>query len=127
MQKKLSVNEIEEDNFTPEQKRVWLNKIGQNVFEKQKLFLPEFLLSMKKARVCLQQADNWIKANVCVEDVVQLKTQLTKDRDNNIEQWNDEEKEKVLDDFDENISLLESRMKCIRSAKNITDLSSCMI
>lgn len=126
MQKQLSVNEIIEDNFTPEQKRVWLDKISQNVFEKEKLFLPQFLLSMKKARVCLVQADNWIQANVCVEDVVQLKAQLTKDRENNIEQWKGEEKEKVLSDFDEKISLLESRMKCIRGSKNITDLSSCM-
>jgi len=126
MQKQLSVDEIKEDNFTPEQKRVWLDKIGQNVFEKEKLFLPQFLLSMKKARVCLAQADNWIQANVCVEDVVQLKAQLTKDRANNIEQWKGEEKDKVLNDFDENISLLESRMKCIRGSKNITDLSSCM-
>jgi len=126
MQKELSVVKIEEDNFPPEQKRVWLDKIGQNVFEKEKLFLPEFLLSMKKARVCLAQADDWIQANVCVEDVVQLKAQLTKDRENNIEQWKGEEKDKVLNDFAENISLLESRMKCIRGSKNITDLSSCM-
>ena len=126
MQKQLSVEKIEEDNFTPEQKRMWLDKIGQNVFEKEKLFLPEFLLSMKKARVCLAQADDWIQANVCVEDVVQLKAKLTKDRENNIEQWKGEEKDKVLNDFDENISLLESRMKCIRGSQNITDLSSCM-
>ncbi len=126
MQKQFSVSEIEEDNFTPEQKRVWLDKIGQNIFEKQKLFLPQFLLSMKKARVCLAQADNWIEANSCVENVIQLKAQLTKDRENNIEQWKGKEKDKVLDDFDENISLLESRMQCIRGAQNITDLSSCM-
>ena len=126
MQKQLSVNKIEEDNFTPEQKRVWLDKIGQNVFEKQKLFLPQFLLSMKKARVCLAQANNWIEANPCVENVVQLKAQLTKDRENNIEQWKGEERDKILDDFDENISLLESRMKCIRGSQNITDLSGCM-
>ena len=117
---------IEEDNFTPEQKTMWLDKIGQNVFEKEKLFLPQFLLSMKKARVCLAQADDWIQANICVENVVQLKAQLTKDRENNIELWKGEEKEKILNAFDENISLLESRMKCIRSAQNITDLSSCM-
>ncbi len=126
MQKELSVSKIEEDNFPSEQKRVWLDKIGQNIFKKEKLFLPQFLLSMKKARVCLAQAENWIEANVCVEDVVQLKAQLTKDRDNNIEQWKGEEKEKVLNDFDEHISLLESRMKCIRGSQNMTDLSSCM-
>ncbi len=126
MHKQVSIEEIEEDNFTPAQKRVWLDKIGQNVFNKEKLFLPKFLLSMKKARVCLAQADNWIKANACVENVVQLKTQLTKDRANNIEQWKGEEKDNVLNSFDENISLLESRMKCIRASKNITDLSNCM-
>jgi len=126
MQKQFSVAEIEEDNFTSEQKRAWLDKISQNIFEKQKLFLPQFLLSMKNTRICLQQADNWIEANACVEDAVQLKAQLTKDRENNIELWKGEEKEKILNDFDENISLLESRMKCIRSTQNITDLSSCM-
>lgn len=126
MQKQLSAEKIEEDNFTLEEKRVWLDKIGQNVFEKQKSFLPQLLLSMKKARVCLAQADDWIQANSCVEDVVELKSHLTKDRQNNIEQWKGKEKDKVLNDFDENISLLESRMTCIRSSKNITDLSSCM-
>ncbi len=126
LQKQHSVETIEEDNFTPEQKRVWLDKIGQNIFEKEKVFLPQFLLSMKKARVCLAQACNWIEANVCVEDVVQLKAKLTEDKANNIEQWKGEEKERVLNDFDENIALLESRMKCIRGSKNITDLSNCM-
>ncbi len=126
MQKQFSIAEIEEDNFTPGQKRVWLDKISQNIFEKEKIFLPQFLLSMKKARICLAQAENWIQANVCVEDIVQLKTQLTKERVNNIEQWKGEEKEKVLNEFDNNIFLLESRMKCIRGSKNITDLSRCM-
>ncbi len=126
MQKQHSVDKIEEDNFTTEQKRVWLDKIGQNIFEKEKLFLPQFLLSMKNARVCLQQANDWIEANICVEDLIQLKTQLTKDRTDNIEQWRGKEKEKVLNDFDENIFLLESRMKCIRGSKNIADLSNCM-
>ena len=126
MNKELINSKILEDNITPKQKRVWLDKIGQNIFEKQKEFLPQFLLSMKKARVCLQQADNWIQANICVEDVIQLKAELTKDKQNNIEQWKGEEKIKVLDQFDENIFLLESKMKCIRSSQNITDLSTCM-
>jgi hypothetical protein len=126
MNKKLINSKISEDNITPKQKRVWLDKIGQNIFEKQKEFLPQFLLSMKKARVCLQQADNWIQANVCVENIIQLKAELTKDKQNNIEQWKGEEKNKVLDQFDDNIFLLESKMKCIRASQNITDLSTCM-
>ena len=126
MNKKLINSKIAEDSLTPKQKRVWLDKVGQNIFEKQKEFLPQFLLSMKKARVCLQQADNWIQANVCVENVIQLKAELTEDKQNNIELWKGKEKIKVLDQFDENIFLLESKMKCIRASKNITDLSNCM-
>lgn len=126
MNKELINSKISEDNITPEQKRVWLDKIGQNIFEKQKEFLPQFLLSMKQTRVCLQQADNWIKANPCVENLIRLKAELTKDKNNNIEQWKGEEKDKILDQFDENIFLLESQMKCIRSSQNMTDLSTCM-
>ena len=126
MNKKITDSKISEDMLTPEQKRIWLDKIGQNIFEKQKEFLPQFLLSMKKARVCLQQADNWIQANICVEDVQQLKAELSKEKENNIELWKGEEKNKVLDQFDENIFLLESKMKCVRGSQNITDLSICM-
>ena len=126
MNKEMINSKISEDTLTPEQKRIWLDKIGQNIFEKQKEFLPEFLLSMKKARVCLHQADDWIQANICVEDVTQLKRELSKDKQNNIELWKGKEKTKVLDQLDENIFLLESKMKCVRGSQNITDLSTCM-
>lgn len=126
MHKALKINKTSEDDMADHQKQLWLDKIGQNIFEKQKKFLPELLLAMKEARVCLQQAENWIDANTCVENVVRLKATLTKDRQNNIEQWKGKEKEDVLDTFDDNIVLLESKMKCIRSSKNLTDLSVCM-
>ena len=126
MNKKMTDSKILEDNITPEQKRVWLDKIGQNIFKKQKALLPRFLLSMKKARVCLQQADNWVQANACVEDVIQLKAELTKDKQNSISHWKGKEKDRILDQFDENIFSLESQMKCIRSSQNMTDLSTCM-
>jgi hypothetical protein len=126
MSKEMANSKISEDTLTPEQKRIWLDKIGQNIFKKQKEFLPEFLLSMKKSRVCLQQADDWIQANICVKDVTQLKRELSKEKQNNIELWKGKEKEKILDQLDENIFLLESQMKCIRSSQNLTDLSRCM-
>jgi len=126
MNQKLENSKMQEDAITEKEKRIYLNKIGQNIFEKQKKFLPQFLLTMKKARVCLQQAENWIEANVCVEHVIQLKAELTKDTQNNIEQWKGEEKNKVLDQFDENIFILESKMKCIRASQNISDLSNCL-
>jgi hypothetical protein len=126
LHKKLQENHILEKDITSKEKRMWLDKLGKNIFHKQKKLLPQFLFGMKKTRVCLQQASNWIDANSCLEDIEQIKAQLVKNKHNNIESWKGEEKQKILDTFDTNISLLESKMKCIRSAKNITDLSSCM-
>jgi len=125
-QKELKENNLTEEDLPLKKRKVWLEKIGENIFQKQKKLLPEFLLSMKKTRVCLQQASNWIEANSCLEDVVGIKERLMKNRHSSIELWKGEEKQKVLDEFDTSISLLESKMQCIRSAKNITDLSSCM-
>jgi len=126
MRKMLMTNHITEDELTPKQKKILFNKIGQNIYEKQKVLLPEILLSMQKARECLAYAKNWIDANECLEDVARLKSQFTKDKDNSIESWKEGDQDKILDDFDEKIAILNSKMICIRSAKNITDLSACM-
>lgn len=124
--KQLNDNNITEADLTEKQKKVWMQKLAQNIFEKQKKLLPQMLLSMQKARECLQRAEEWIAANDCLKDVTFLKSQFTKDKESNIERWKGDEKRKVLNTFDENISLLKSRMHCIRSAQNINDLSSCM-
>jgi len=124
--KTLKENNMTESELPMQKRKIWLEKIGENIFEKQKVLLPEFLLSMKKTRVCLQQAPDWIVANSCLDKLVGLKNKMMKNRQSSIEVWKGKEKQKVLDDFDTNISLLESKMKCIRSAKNITDLSRCM-
>ena len=124
--KTLKENNITQSELPLQQRKIWLEKIGENIFEKQKVLLPEFLLSMKKARVCLQQAPDWIAANSCLDELVDLKNEMMKNKKSSIEVWKGKEKEKILDAFDTNILLLESKMKCIRSAKNITDLSRCM-
>ena len=126
MYKQLNDSNLTEADIPLKQKKIWLEKLGQNVFEKQKVLLPEMLLSMQKARECLARAKNWIEANVCLEDVARMKSQFTKDKDNNIESWKEGDQDHILDDFDENIALLKSKMPCIRSAKNISDLSACM-
>jgi len=126
MHRQVEDNKISEEDLTLQQKRIWLDKIGQNIFEKQKKLLPKMLLSMKKARECLERAENWITANECLVNVIHIKSQFTKNKDSNIESWKDDKKVKYLNTFDENIALLESKMKCIRAAKNITDLSTCM-
>jgi len=107
-------------------KQYYLNRLGEHIFERQKKLLPEMLESMKRARECLQGADNNLEANECIEEINTFKAKMVKEDKNKIDSWDMKEKNRVLDEFDENISVLESRMKCIRAAKNIFDLSSCM-
>jgi hypothetical protein len=107
-------------------KQYYLNRLGEHIFERQKALLPEMLESMKRARECLQGADDSIEANGCIEELNIFKAKMVKEDKNHIDTWNKKEKNRILDEFDENIAVLESRMKCIRAAKNISDLSSCM-
>ncbi len=124
--KQLNDNNLTQADISLEQKKGWMDKLGQNVFDKQKILLPEMLLTMQKARECLARAKDWIDANECLEEVANLKSQFTKDKESNIESWREEDQDHILNELDENIALLKSRMPCIRSAKNITDLSACM-
>ncbi|MEA1952806.1 MAG: hypothetical protein U9O24_00250 [Campylobacterota bacterium] len=117
---------ISEENLTKKQKNVWLEKIGYSTYTKQKALLPKMLLGMQKTRECLAQAQNWIDANECLESMVDLKRQFTKDKERNIASWKERDRGKVLDVLDDKIINLKSKMPCIRSSKNLTDLSSCM-
>ncbi|KYJ87195.1 hypothetical protein [Sulfurovum riftiae] len=107
-------------------KQFYLNRLGEHIFERQKALLAEMFGSMKRARECLQGADDSLEANDCIEEINAFKAKMVKEDENNIDTWDTASKNRILDEFDENIAVLESRMKCIRAAKNITDLSSCM-
>jgi len=107
-------------------KQYYLNRLGEHIFERQKVLLPEILESMKRARECLQGADNSLEANDCIGEINTFKAKMIKEEESNITLWNKAAKNRILDEFDKNIDVLESRMKCIRAAKNIADLSSCM-
>ena len=126
LQKQLKMNHQSMDDLNEKQKQAILDKIGQSLFEKSKAFLPKFLETMKEARVCLQQVDSTSEANKCIADVVMMKKRISENVDNRIESWDDAQRAKVLDDFDENIATLDSKMKCIRASKNLSDLSRCM-
>jgi len=126
LRKSLKDNKLLEDELTEQQKQLWLDKLGQNVYKRQMKFLPEMLLTMKSARVCLQQVDNVNEANDCIMDVINMKKKISQNENNGLVLWSEVEKNRVMDEFDTNISLLESKMKCIRAAKNISDLSVCM-
>jgi len=126
LNKYISENKLTQDDLNTHQKRIWQDKLGQNIFEVQKKFLPKFLETMKNARVCLQQVESANEANACILEVINMKKKVSESSDNTIASWDEKNKRAVLDTFDENIFILESKMKCIRGAENISDLSACM-
>ncbi len=122
----LKQHHLTEANLTQEERNLWLNRQGEHLFEESKKLLPAYLETMQKTRICLVQAQEWIAANECLEPFVDFKAKLTKERYPNIEQWRGEEREHLLEAFDAEIFRYQSKMKCLRSAKTITDLASCM-
>ena len=107
-------------------KQYYLNRIGEPIFEREKILLPQILESMKYARECLQKAGDRSEANECIEMLKRLKAVHFSEKEGAVDVWDRKEKNRILEYFDENITMLEAKMKCIRAAKNISDLSGCM-
>ena len=126
MHEMFKMNDHTEDDMSEKQKQYWRNKIGKNIFEAEKVLLPKMLEAMKKTRVCLQQAETADAANACLLSVLALKKEVSEDTRNHIDSWTPEVRTKVMDEFDENIVLLQSEMKCIRSTKSLSELSHCI-
>ncbi len=127
LHKTLAENKMSEENLSAPEKKKWLNKVGEHIFEAEKQFLPHILSTMKEARVCLSQAEDKNEANACILDVINMKKEVMSDKnDNYISAWDEPSQQRIMDEFDDNIEVLESKMKCIRASKNISDLSACM-
>lgn len=114
------------DDLTEVERREIFDRLGEKAFENQKRFLPEFLAVLKQSRLCLQQADDVAQANVCILDVVRMKKQVSENVTEKITSWDEKNRSRILEDVDDTITLLASKMKCIRASQNLHDLSNCM-
>jgi len=115
-----------EENMLSSTERKGLKEMmGEPVFRDQKYLLPKLLETMKKTRACLSQAQDTNEANHCLSDMIDIKSNFTGNEHNKIENWKSD-KNTVLEKFETHIALLQSKMKCIRSAKMFSDLSMCM-
>jgi len=115
----------DEEKLSEKERRVLINMIGEPLFQSQKHLLPKLLETLKRTRACLVQAEKTTVANACLYDLIQMKSYFTGNSHNTIENW-EHEREVILDTFDENIVVLQSKMKCIRGAKHFSDLAACM-
>ncbi|MDM5270731.1 hypothetical protein PGH07_00895 [Sulfurovum sp. zt1-1] len=103
-----------------------VNGIVQDLFEKEKKYLPLLLKTMRKTRACLHVAQSQSDANECYNEINELKSEFNDDSDDTLIMIIDENKQSVLDDFDKKIRALKTRVPCINRAMDMTDLSACM-
>ena len=119
--KSYSANEIAD-----KERKKFINHIGQDIYKRQKKLLPDLLLSMRKMRECLQTGEDPFAANQCMESYNRMKAQSGIEEDRHIILWDKKRKNILLDQIEDELTALQSRMPCVNRAKNITDLSHCM-
>jgi hypothetical protein len=105
-----------------------LPQISKELFNRQKELLPQLLREIQEARVCLENAEDRIEANLCLDRVVKIKSEINGLEDNGCEitMWKDGQKEEKLQSIEYKILKLKQQMPCIRRSRNIDDLSKCM-
>jgi len=113
-------------NLEDRERQKFINHIGKDIFKRQKELLPKLLDALKHTRACLQTGDDPFSVNQCLEHFSRLKEQLGTDGDDYIILWDEERKNELLDKIEDEVIYVQSRMSCVKRAKNITDLSTCM-
>lgn len=114
------------NTLTDEERKNFIDQVAQDIYKKQKKLLPKLLKSMKKARECLHTVEDPVTANQCLENFNQMKEELGREKNEYIILWDGERKSTLLDQLEDEIIYLQSRISCVNRSKNITDLSSCM-
>ena len=109
-----------------QERKKFINRISKDIFNKQKILLPELLTALKETRQCLYTVENPFEANQCIEQFSRMKEKLGTKENDFIILWDDKRKSKLLDKIEDEVIYLESRIACVNRAKNITDMSRCM-
>ena len=114
------------DTLEDKEREKFINRISKDIFDKQKVLLPELLTELRETRQCLYTVENPFEANQCIEQFSRMQEKLGTRENDFILLWDDKRKSKLLDKIEDEVIYLESRIPCVKRAKNITDLSSCM-
>jgi len=104
----------------------FINKIVQGIFRIQKKVLPKLFLAMKKSRECLQLSEDHFERNQCVETYHLRKRNLGFQEEDYVVFKTISEKDVLVDNVEDAIIDLQSRMSCIKRAQNFIDISRCM-
>lgn len=126
LEKKKEKQYAKVSDFDDPKRKKFIDRISRDIFEKQKVLLPQLLQSMKQMRECLQNVENPFEANLCRESFSSMKSKLGNDENDYIVLWSTKRKNALLDKIEDEIIDLESAIACVKRAKNIHDLSRCM-
>lgn len=117
---------VKKEHSDEDNKSNFLIHLGEDIFNQQKKLLPELLLLMKKTRESLQSVENPFEDTHCLERFSEMNIYNGSDKEEYILLWGEENKEILLNRLEDDLLSLQSKIPCIKRAKNILDLSVCM-
>jgi hypothetical protein len=118
-----------ESNTIAATDRAYRKAVGcmlEELFEKEKTYLTLLLKSMRKSRACLHAAASQNDADTCLDEISKFQSRDQDESRFALRIPADGNREKILDDLDEKIRGLKTRIPCINRAADIIDLSACM-
>jgi hypothetical protein len=107
-------------------REAFVNRIGEEIFQKQKRRLLEWIEILKESRFCLQHVQNHLDANACMEEYRHFSTHFDQEEVRYLVAWSQEEKSAWLEHFEKEILFFQSRRHCIERANHLSDLLDCM-
>lgn len=103
-----------------------VGRMTEELFEKEKAYFTLLLKSMRKSRACLHMAASQSDADRCLYEIGELQSLHHGESRFALRIPEGGDKQKILDDLDEKIRALKTRIPCINRAVDMTDLSACM-
>jgi len=117
---------VKKEHSYEDNKTNFLIHLGEDIFNQQKKLLPKLLLLMKKTRESLQSVENPFEDTDCLERFSEMNRYNGSDKEEYTLLWDEENTQTLLNRLEDDLLSLQSKIPCVKRAKNILDLSLCM-
>ncbi len=108
---------------TPQEIKEIKQKYLEALFMHQKEIIPQRLKAMEEARLCLSTTKSKAKTDQCVDT---LRKAIGSTTEYQMKAWEESNTTKILDHLDSTILRLKQKLPCVKRAKTLDYLSSCM-
>jgi len=117
---------VKKEHSNEDNKTNFLIHLGEDIFNQQKKLLPKLLLLMKKTRESLQSVENPFEDTDCLERFSEMNRYNGSDKEEYTLLWGEENTQTLINRLEDDLLSLQSKIPCVKRAKNILDLSVCM-